>query len=222
MNQQMTNVLIMTALQKKEPTLNLNGADHKLLKMCITDFWDYVGYLQRGSLKLEEDKPQQPRMVFINIIGGKAQVTVNDPVAKEVAEFIEGWVGLWWKKYLQRIKLTFEDKPIDKLGVAGAAIMKRNFNDAEQREILMHITDSFIKWGELCCPKILAQSLFRRVLGRTQRKKWTVGNKINFLSALRGEAKRVAYVHGPLIFIRPDKSFYRLREYRDSGRGPIV
>lgn len=220
-NRQTVSVLIMSALQKKEPMLRLDKEDHGLLQMCINDFWCYAGYLSRNHLRLKEKETEQRRVMQMSLVGGIVQVRVVNPVPKEVVEFVEGWVGWWWKKYKQRVKLILGDKPLDKFAIVGEAILKRNFTQKEKEDVLTKLADTFIKHGEICYPRILAQALFRRVLGRTRRRRWKMEDKLNFLGAVTTEARRVAKITGALIFIRPDKNYYRLREYRDSG-GKIV
>lgn len=220
-NRQVVSIVIMSALQKKEPMLRLDKEDHGLLKMCINDFWHYVGYLDRNYQILKDEEVEQHRVMQMSVVGGIVQVRVVNPVPKEVVEFVEGWVGWWWKKYKQRVKVVLGDKPMDKLAIVGNAILKRHFTKKEEGDILMKLTDTLIKHGEICCGRILAKSLFHSVLGRTRRSRWKMEDKLNFLGAVTTEARRVTRITGALIFIRPDKNYYRLREYRDSG-GKIV
>jgi len=199
-----TDILIQETLQELEPTLDLNGVDIRLYQICLEDFKSYLKWLIKESKK-----------------NGNGINTFSGEESKEACEFIKIWVGLWWKKYKERVKLQLQSPiPPDNLLLQGINYLKF-FTIEEQVGIVEMVTEEFIKNGEICCSKILADSLFKRILGRySPSKVWTKADKINLVTQLKGEARRIARVHGCLVFIRIDKRYYRLREFRDNGGAP--
>jgi len=196
------SVTITEALKRVAPSLDLNGADIRILKICLQDFNDYHNWLKKQDDKrASSNLSERERMK-------KISVTVN---------FIEVWVGLWWAKYKERVKLLFkepEKNPL--LKMANENLGK--FTMKEQMDIVEMIAEEFIKNGEICAARILADMVFMRVLGRYGRKKyWTKEDKFNLLPPLRSEARTMSKVHGPLLFMKIDKKYYKLREFRDDG-----
>jgi len=184
--------IIMQTLKKLEPLLELDKADARLLRLCLEDFRNYSSWLRGHPIKGE----------------------IN---TEETVEFVSAWIGLWWAKYKQRVKLLFGKPPKDNLQLKGIEVMKKIFTSEERSRILKEVTRTFIYNGEICCSRVLANSLFIKKLGMTNKKQWILEDKINFLIRLKREAERVSHLHGHLVLLRIDKSYYRLMEYRDDG-----
>jgi hypothetical protein len=139
---------------------------------------------------------------------------------KEVDEFVHMWVQSWWKKYHERCKIVFKlDKEPPHL--MGVIELQAHFTDQETKETLEMLTDTYIKYGEICCPSILADQLFRRTVQASGRKDWKSEDKINLIIQMQKEARHMSYLHGALIFIRPDRNFF-LREWRNDGANKII
>jgi hypothetical protein len=193
------NMIIADVLQKIEPSLELFGNDKMILDICEGDFWDYVSWIEKKCLKIEREE-------FTDI--------------KEDVDFIEMFTKLWWKKYKQRVKLSLDLPQQDLIFAKGKGIVESLFTLEEKAEIIEEITHSFIRWGEVCMPKKMAEAIFFRTLGQITMNKITTRDKFNFLTNLQREAKRIAYTHGYLLFVYPNK--YKLREYRDKESGSVI
>jgi len=183
--------IIMQTLKKLEPSLELNKADGKLLRLCLQDFRNYSNWLRNHPIEGE----------------------IN---TKETVEFVSAWVGLWWTKYKERVKLLFGKPPKDNLQLKGMEAMKK-FTSKERIRILKELTETFIYNGEICCSNVLAHSLFTKKLGMINEKQWILEDKVNFLIHLKREAKRMSRIRGYLVLFTVDARYYRLREYRDDG-----
>ena len=99
----------------------------------------------------------------------------------------------------------------------------QKFSEDEIEDIKKAVVQTLIKSGEICCTEILTDSLFKKLLGEySEKTKWTQETKLNFMASIIREAKRISRTHGPLIFIKPDKRYYKLREFRDDGASSTV
>lgn len=194
------SLLIMNELKRIEPSLNLQREDKRLLQICCADFRNYSDYLVNltiGDYHVEEDKEME-----------------------KIVEFIQMWVKGWWKKYKERVKVTIMKSPrfeASKTRQKGIKMMYK-FTEKEISDINKAVIQTLIKNGEVCCTEILADSIFKGVLGRySEKMEWTQEKKLNLMASIIREAKRMSYVHGPLVFIKPDKKYYELREFRDDN-----
>lgn len=223
LNEPWISLLIMDELQKIEPALNLQREDQRLLQICCADFRNYSDYLGRTSVASEDSMPSDA-VVEINLTTGDCHIE-EDKETEKIVEFIQMWVKGWWRKYKERVQVTIMKSPpfeLSKTRQKGIRMMYK-FTGEEISDINKAIIQALIKNGEICCTEILADSLFKSVLGRYSEKiKWTQEKKLNFMASVIREAKRMSYVHGPLVFIKPDKKYYELREFRDDNATSVV
>jgi len=202
-------MIIADVLQKIEPSLELFGDDKMILNICEADFWDYVTWMEKKTcLKVEEEYEVNEVRI------------AQEKDVKENVEFIEMFVKLWWKKYKERVKLSFDLPPQDLMIAKGEGILKSLFTVEEKIEIIEELTHTFIRFGELCMPKKLAESIFIRTLGQITTNRMTTQDKLNLMTNLQREAKRLAYSHGSLLFVHPKR--YMLREYRNENNGDVI
>lgn len=213
------NTLVFNALSKCSDLMNLNGEDHKVYEYCLKDFWDYSDYLERNHynenredmLCLEDT--QTSVNDFINMIMKLDEVSQNE--ITEVSEFINVWVQLWWKKWQYRTKIIFKDEP--QMVNVGAHFSQVDISPDERKEIITMAIDKLIQYGEICCPSIFAENLFKVQSQQVQNKSWTIADKINFTSKMQREAKNLSSLSGPLLFLHINKEFLKIREYRDDA-----
>jgi len=217
-------LIITDKLQKLEPTFNIDASDRdKVANMCRADFWEYATWLQKTFPKLDDsydaevDLPDNTQTV--EIIASDYGMFVGLSSTQQIVDFVESFVSRWWKKYKERVKLLLNPPKLDKFALEGIQKIPEIFTAKEQEEILNEITNQLIRWGEICMPRKMADTLFKRTVGQFVKKDWKVEDKINIMNNLVREARRVAYTHGHLVFITPSKDYY-LREYRDSGATP--
>jgi hypothetical protein len=189
--------IIKKTLEKVAPTLDLDSADVRLLRMILEDFRNYE--------------------MWIREYGKISNLPSGDKSPKEIVEFIEIWVPMWWKKYKQRVKLQLNPRKEPEHLIKIANENLKSFSIMEQAKIITALIYEFIKYGEICASKILARDLFIRTLARCGKKKWTKEDKINLLVPLRKEVRAMARTHGILLFMRVGKKDYKLREFRDDG-----
>jgi len=217
------SLLIMDELKKIEPSLDLQRGDQRLLQICCADFSNYSNYLEETSVDSEGSMPSGV-VVEINLTTGNYCIEENEET-KKIVEFVQMWVKGWWKKYMKRVKITIMNVPPFKPSKnrQKGTVMMSKFSEKEINDIKKAIVQTLIKSGEICCTDILADSLFKGVLGRYSEKvEWTQEKKLNFMASAIREAKRMSHTNGPLVFIKPDKKYYELREFRDDNNAANI
>ena len=215
-------LLIMNELKKIEPSLDLLKFDKRILEICTIDFKNYVDYLREVSVTKIPPTFADSVEVQIDIHTGEFKLVNLSDELEETSEFITVWTKWWWKKYKERVKLTITtsrqhvwEKAME-LQKEGSKISWK-LSEKERKEIIKAMINTLIKNGEICCSKIIAESLFKITLTKRTIKEWNQEAKINLMVALMKDVKRMSRTHGPLVFIKTDKKYYRLREFRDDG-----
>jgi len=225
------NTLIFNKLDEICPSLSLNGEDRKVYDICKQDFANYIKYLDGNHLRMENSplfnsEPMSPIdemiSIMINETGGLVQNLEN---TKEMAEFVDMWVRWWMRKWTQRTKIIFNSKDLPPESLKSMSFTPNMFTSEEHEDCMRALIDKLIQYGEICCTKIMADALFKKGLDAANiinRREWTLQDKLNLLSKLQREARQMSYTHGPLVFIRPDYNYYKLREWRDDGANRII
>lgn len=221
------NRVIFNKLADICPTLSLNGEDRKVYEICIQDFRNYLVYVERNWIKIDETPNEEMAINIISTFGGAEReifsvitgLEQNLKSTREVTEFVDCWVQMWWQKWQIRVKLIFKDEP-NKFNV-DSSILPNNFTVEEHRDLLQIMIDKLIQYGEICCTNVIAESLFKKEVQASQRTEWSMQDKIQFIPRLQRLAREICYTHGPLVFIKPNKG-YGLREWRDDNANKIV
>jgi len=212
------NTLIGNKLKEICPQLELNTQDQKLFQLCVRDFRNYTVYLQQTHLRVENE---EQRNMFE---GGAISMVITSQgifyqslqTTKEMAEFIDMWVKMWWKKWQERTKIVFSDKDLPKNVIRPENGVPPSTLTPEEREELLGVTiKKLIQYGEICCTQILGEKLLQKAVEDMRGKE--LGDKLALISKLQRQAKEISYVHGPLVFIKPDENYFKLREWRDDN-----
>jgi len=132
--------------------------------------------------------------------------------SSELDAFLTVWIGIWFKKWKERVKLLIGDQnasrwnKISKNLTTAEPLWKRIGNKQELQEI---IVATLVKNGEICGTEILSENLLKMELGENsvqnlsdRERVFTVVNE-----ALR-KAREMAQSKGPLIFVKIDKGYY--------------
>jgi len=219
------NTLIFNNLAEICPLLSLTGEDRKVYEICIEDFKNYTEYLDRNHMSVDkqisqEFLPSQQVIMeeIISLIVENFGVTKNLQDIKDTEEFVHFWVQSWWKKWQYRTKIIFKDQP--HMINVNSHFTVNDFTGEELNELTHVVTDRLIQCGEICCVNIMADALIKKDIQAAQKSEWTVQDKLNLIPRLQREVKEMSYTHGPLVFIKANKS-YGLREWRD-GSNKII
>jgi len=132
--------------------------------------------------------------------------------SSELDAFLTVWIGIWFKKWKERVKLLIGDQnasrwnKISKNLANAEPIWRRIDQKQELQEIII---STLVKNGEICGTEILSENLIKMELGENRLQNLNeierVFTAVN--EALR-KAREMAQSKGPLIFVKVDKGYY--------------
>jgi hypothetical protein len=192
-----TERLLSQELKKAEPSLDLLGADRKVLQVAYDDFKNYEKFLAFSSEKTMNDSEI-------------AQQAKNDSRTNE--EFLSAWANLWLKKWKQRFSLLLGQTDMEKqaanpekLANAQATWTKLSCRE----EMLEMIATTLIRNSEVCGISIIAEDILRRELMKTPTLDVDCAKQVlTLLNASLTEARKMSMRIGPLVHIKVDKEYY--------------
>ena len=182
-------LLIQDQFREKVPFFNFDSDGPWLFKLCCEDFWAYITFLEKNYplFKAEVSK------------GAKLDPYLEEDT-KEVTEMISVFVGLWKKKFCQRVKFV-EKLPKNEKFEEMKILARQKVTEKELVGLIAKTKEALIRNGEICGTTILAENLIYKCLGTSQQ---GTDNK-TIRNQLVEEAKQLARLSGNLIFIRLKK-----------------
>ena len=194
-------IMIGEKLKEADPALDIMGSDRKVLQVACQDFTNYLKF-------------------HWNLIGKEASqcelverlenLFREDP--SELDGFLTVWIGIWFKKWKERVKLLIGDQNASRWSK-----ISKNISNAEpvwkrienKQELLEIVVATLVKNGEICGTEILSENLLKMELGEKGVQDPSdierVFTAVN--DALR-KAREMAQSKGPLIFVKIDKGYY--------------
>jgi hypothetical protein len=194
-------IMIGEKLKEADPALDIMGSDRKVLQVACQDFTNYLKF-------------------HWNLIGKEASqcelverlenLFREDP--SELDGFLTVWIGIWFKKWKERVKLLIGDQNASRWSK-----ISKNISNAEpvwkrienKQELLEIVVATLVKNGEICGTEILSENLLKMELGEKGVQDPSdierVFAAVN--DALR-KAREMAQSKGPLIFVKIDKGYY--------------
>ena len=193
-------LMIGEKLKDADPALDISGSDRKVLQVACQDFTNFLKF-------------------HWNLIGKEAnQCEVVERLegvvredSSELDAFLTVWIGIWFKKWKERVRLLIGEQNVVRNKISKALtnaepLWKKLEHKQELQEIII---TTLLKNGEICGTEILSENLLKMELGEkrvqdlTEREQvFTVVNE-----ALR-KAREMAQSRGPLIFVKVDKGYY--------------
>src|SRR4030043_1495826 len=194
-------VMLVEKLEDADSNLDLTGSDRKVLQVACEDITNYLKF-------------------HWNLIGNPAnqcelverleQFFKENP--RELEEFLTVWIGMWFKKWKERVKLLIGEQNANKWSKVSKTLRVAEplWRKIERKqEIIEIVVSTLIKNGEICGTEILAENLLKMELGE---------KRVQYLSdieqvctivnnALR-KGRDMAQSRGPLIFVKIDKGYY--------------
>ena len=194
-------ILVGEKLREADSALDILGSDRKVLQVACEDFTNYAKFhwelmgRETGQLELAEKFEQLYR---------------ED--RQELEEFLSVWIGVWFKKWKERVKLLIGEESAQKWNKVSKTISNAEpfWRKLEcKQEMKELVVGTLIKNGEICGTEILSENLLKMELGE---------KRVQFLSdaervliavnnALR-KGRDMAQSKGPLIFVKIDKGYY--------------
>jgi len=194
-------IMIGEKLKEADPALDIMGSDRKVLQVACQDFTNYLKF-------------------HWNLIGKEASqcelverlenLFREDP--SELDGFLTVWIGIWFKKWKERVKLLIGDQnasrwsKISKTISNAEPLWKRIEHKQELQEI---VVATLVKNGEICGTEILSENLLKMELGEKRVQDPNDKERVFIVvnDALR-KAREMAQSKGPLIFVKIDKAYY--------------
>jgi hypothetical protein len=193
--------LLSEKLKERNPMLDIFGSDRKVLQIACEDLTNYL-------------------KVHWNLVGKEAnECELVDMLEKlfnedpnELEEFLDVWIGIWLKKWKERVKLLIGNENsnrwnrVTRILNDAEPLWRRLSNRQEMQELL---TSTLIKNGEICGTSILAENLLKMELG--EKKKECFNEEEHVVSVVNNalrKARELARSKGPLIFVKIDKGYY--------------
>lgn len=214
--------IIHDKLCSLEPSFDFDGMDKMILRMCYKDFLSFMDYLKETKIKINNrniiiDKFMIPSAEAISNLYNMKMC--DDTDVKDVMDdgkFVENWTEWWFKKYKSRVKLVLGTLPPMASNASKGVDHLSKFTPEEITDMKKIIKFRFIEGGEICGSMVLTEVLFTRILNQYSEKfEWNVSTKLHLLNAMLKEVNKLIHTYGILIFIKPTKESYQLKEYRE-------
>jgi hypothetical protein len=194
-------IMIGEKLKEMDSALDILGSDRKVLQVACEDFTNYAkfhwGLMGKETSQLE--------------LTDKLEHIFRED-RDELEEFVNVWIGIWFKKWKERVKLLIGEDSASKWNK-----VTKTLNNAEplwrklegKQEIRELIATTLIKNGEICGTEILSENLLKLELGekRVQCLSEIERVLIAVNNALQ-KGRNMALSRGPLIFVKIDKGYY--------------
>jgi len=195
--------LLSEKLKDINPTLDVFGSDRKVLQIACQDLTNYL-------------------KVHWNLVGKEAnECELVERLEKffnenssELEEFLDIWIGIWFKKWKERVKLLIGNEnskrwdKVTKLLNNAEPLWRKLSNRHEMEEV---VTSVLIKNGEICGTSILAENLLKMELGEKGREYFNEEEQVmNVVNNVLRKARELSRSRGPLIYVKVDKGYYNV------------
>jgi hypothetical protein len=194
-------IMLGEKLKEADSALDVMGSDRKVLQVACQDFtnflkfhWDLIGK-EASQCELVEKLEK----LFKENPG-------------ELEEFLTVWVGIWLRKWKERVKLLIGRQNANKWNKVSKTLSSAEplWKKVERKQELQEVVvATLIRNGEICGTDILSENLLKMELGekrvRHLKDKERIFAVVN--NSLR-KAREMAQSRGPLIFVKIDKGYY--------------
>jgi hypothetical protein len=194
-------IILTEKLKDADPALDILGSDRKILQVACQDFTNYLKF-QWELIGKEANN--------FELVEKMETYFKENP--QELEAFLTVWVGIWLKKWKERVKLLIGTQSQNRWNkvattLANAEPLWRSMT--HKQEITEIVVGTLIKNGEICGTEILSENLLKMELGdkanQSENEKQQVLAVLN--NALR-KAREMSLSKGPLIFVKIDKGYY--------------
>ncbi len=194
-------LMIGEKLKESDPALDVMGSDRKVLQVACQDFTNYLKF--HWNLMGKESNQCELVEKLENLFKEDSS---------ELDAFLTIWIGIWFKKWKERVKLLIGDQnasrwnKISKTIGNAEPLWKKLENKQELQEI---VVTTLVKNGEICGTEILSENLIKMELGEKRVQDLNDKERIFVvLNEVLRKAREMAQSKGPLIFVKIDKGYY--------------
>ena len=194
-------LMIGEKLKELDPALDIIGSDRKVLQVACQDFTNYLKF----HWNLLGKEASQCELV-------ERLENIFKEDSAELDSFLTVWIGTWFKKWKERVKLLIGDQnanrwnKISKTLSSAEPLWKKIECKQELQEIII---TTLVKNGEICGTEILSENLLKMELG--EKKIQSLNDKeivFTIVNEALHKAREMAQSKGPLIFVKVDKGYY--------------
>lgn len=194
-------IMIGEKLKDADPALDILGSDRKVLQVACQDFTNYLKF----HWKLMGNESSE-----CEIVERLEKLFHEEP--NELESFLTVWIGMWFKKWKERVKLLIGDQNANKWNKASKTLSNAEpfWRKIERKQELQEVVVfSLLKNGEICGTEILSENLLKMELGDKNVQSLSDKERVFVIvnNALR-KAREMAQSKGPLIFVKIDKGYY--------------
>jgi hypothetical protein len=195
-------IILTEKLRDINPALDVLGPDRKVLQVACQDLTNYLkfhwGLMGREAFECE-------------LVEKLESFFKENP--GEFEEFLTVWIGIWFKKWKERVKLLIGNEysnrwnRVSKVLSNAEPLWRKLANRQELQEL---VVSTLIKNGEICGTAILSENLLKMELG--EKRMQGLGDEERTLKVVNNvlrKAKELAQSRGPLIFVKIDKGYYQ-------------
>jgi len=199
--------MLSQSLQNKNPQLDPQGTDRRVLNIACQDF---VNFLK----------------VFWRLVGQEtAELELTERIDKyfhenpdELQEFVNLWSGIWMKKWNERVKLLLEDENSERWRRMHERLLRAEpvwRQLTSRHEMGDMVIETLVKNGEICGTSILAENLLKIEIASCLDRKTPIhetAHLLNVVNRVLRQARQLCQSKGPLIFVRVDKRFFQFSQ----------
>ena len=194
-------IMLGEKLKEAAPALDVTGSDRKVLQVACQDFTNFLKFhwnlIGREASQCE-------------LVEKLEKLFKENPV--ELEEFLAVWVGIWLRKWKERVKLLIGRQNANKWNKVTKTLSTAEplWSKVERKQELQEVVvATLIKNGEICGTEILSENLLKMELGEKRVRHLREEERIFVIvnNSLR-KAREMAQSRGPLIFVKIDKGYY--------------
>jgi len=194
-------LMIGEKLKEADSALDIMGSDRKVLQVACQDFTNYLKF----HWNLMGKEANQCELV-------ERLENLFKEDSSELEAFLTIWIGIWFKKWKERVKLLIGDQNTNKWNKISKTISNAEpfWKKLEHKQELQEIVvTTLVKNGEICGTEILSENLIKMELGEKRVQDLNDRERVFMVlnEALR-KAREMAQSKGPLIFVKIDKGYY--------------
>jgi hypothetical protein len=194
-------ITLSKKIKEAEPTLDVLGADRKVLQVAVQDFMNYLNFYRNLENKETNILYQVKHM---------EQLQKEEPA--EFDSSLAVWSSIWLRKWKERVNLS-----IGKQNTKAAIKAPENACKAEslwtklecKEEIIGVVASALIKNAEICGTQIIAENIVKTETCKCSNE--DINSKEQVLKILSNSlrsARETTQKTGPLIAIQVDKRYY--------------
>jgi hypothetical protein len=190
-----TRTLLSEKIRTAEPTIDIQGADRKLLEVANLDLINYLNF--KTTYNVDENG---------SIHNSQKKLSKEDKI--EIDSFLTIWTGIWLKKWQQRVSLLIGEQNSNK--ALKVADKKQDCSKLDCREEMIGlVVQSLINNAEICGTRMIAENIVDTETSKCSDKTLKDEERVLLvLSNSLGKVRETVQRLGPLISIKVDKCYY--------------